>query len=1103
VEVLMAEDPQRERRAETQTPAASIDRATGPATAPATAPPAARTRPRDPAPVESSSVSGLRGRFGQRAVPAGEVVGAVLAGHAAEYVDGSIASGLADLAATLAPLGPTRTIAGHLDIVATRWDAARVPVHTGRHVVLALSLDPGVGDALVPSGVVASMLRIWRPGRGTPEEPYRLVWDALSAGGRDLTEAVPLLAAAFGAPAEVSAEIPGTEPLRAMAWSPAGDRLAVLAGDTVQVVRPGPGDEGSAYLLGTVGPGATSVGWGGRDVVGLVLRDDLKDVVRVADGSSLGGLSDVVAGVLSGNGASAWVLDPTGIQRLVPGVNDPPQPVFAPVTGTVAAVDHPGRYALLRLPDGDALVGDPATVSPPPSASPPPPSAEASSTPWPPDAAPLVWRGPPAQWLAAILSIGDEPTVAYATADGVEVRRPLSSVAVCRIATGPGEVTAMAVDPSGTRLAVAAGRGVRVWSLAASRATSTPVPAYDSDRSSGGRDLLTSDRDADAIAALVSASDLRPPLSIGLFGAWGSGKSFILDQVTARLDGGGRGAGYLQHIRVVSFNAWHYAEADLWASLVDQVLRVIAPRKPDEPPEVTAAADAAVTARAAATKAADDVAAAERELTKAREALAKRRRRAAYLAAFLLVLAAIATVAVIIRGIDRNIAAIAAALALLSSAAGVLARARTAGEQAKDLANAGRTGIAVVGRVIGRPEELAVRTRAEELRRTEEAKARADVEADRLEAARASVQEIADDQPLGVLLNRLATVSEYRDKLSLVTRTRSYFSTVDREVRAARNARAAAVAATASADTDAGGPELERIVIIIDDLDRCPPEKVVAVLEAVHLLFDFELFVVLIAVDTRWLEQSLQIHYRRLLGRPGTARPTDYLEKIIQVPLHLPPLDESMVRSVIAGLTGTRRRVPEPRAGAPVGAVTTPGPATEPATTSGPLTATTPRARRGPLPAEVMRISPREADAMSTVAALVGTTPRTAKRFVNTYRLLKARAADPSRFDRPGPVTVAPRGRPTAGLGDHEVVAFLLAVVTGRPQIAQTVLRALLEAPPRTTAQQAVASVVAPADNLASVAGWLATHQRFGQAPAQRYAPWVQEVSRFSFAPLA
>jgi hypothetical protein len=63
-------------------------------------------------------------------------------------------------------------------------------------------------------------------------------------------------------------------------------------------------------------------------------------------------------------------------------------------------------------------------------------------------------------------------------------------------------------------------------------------------------------------------------------------------------------------------------------------------------------------------------------------------------------------------------------------------------------------------------------------------------------------------------------------------------------------------------------------------------------------------------------------------------------------------------------------------------------------------------------------------------------------------------------------------------------------------------LRALQEAPARTTAQQAVAGVVAPAADLESVTAWLRTHQRYGLAPAQRYAPWVQEVSRFSFSPL-
>ncbi len=46
-------------------------------------------------------------------------------------------------------------------------------------------------------------------------------------------------------------------------------------------------------------------------------------------------------------------------------------------------------------------------------------------------------------------------------------------------------------------------------------------------------------------------------------------------------------------------------------------------------------------------------------------------------------------------------------------------------------------------------------------------------------------------------------------------------------------------------------PELNRIVLYIDDLDRCPPKRVVEVLQAVHLLLAFELFVVVVGVDAR------------------------------------------------------------------------------------------------------------------------------------------------------------------------------------------------------------------------------------------------------------
>ena len=89
----------------------------------------------------------------------------------------------------------------------------------------------------------------------------------------------------------------------------------------------------------------------------------------------------------------------------------------------------------------------------------------------------------------------------------------------------------------------------------------------------------------------------------------------------------------------------------------------------------------------------------------------------------------------------------------------------------------------------------------------------------------------------------------------------------------------------------------------IDDLDRCRAEQVVRVLEAVHLLLAFDRFVVVVGVDTRWLETSLMSFYDEQLranrddsnGQTGAApdpRATvrDYVEKIFQVPIQIPHL---------------------------------------------------------------------------------------------------------------------------------------------------------------------------------------------------------------------
>jgi hypothetical protein len=68
-----------------------------------------------------------------------------------------------------------------------------------------------------------------------------------------------------------------------------------------------------------------------------------------------------------------------------------------------------------------------------------------------------------------------------------------------------------------------------------------------------------------------------------------------------------------------------------------------------------------------------------------------------------------------------------------------------------------------------------------------------------------------------------------------------------------------------TAEIDAAGdelPRIDRIILYIDDLDRCPPRRVVELLEAVHLLLAVDLFVVVVAVDPRWLLRSLCVSLR-------------------------------------------------------------------------------------------------------------------------------------------------------------------------------------------------------------------------------------------------
>ena len=95
---------------------------------------------------------------------------------------------------------------------------------------------------------------------------------------------------------------------------------------------------------------------------------------------------------------------------------------------------------------------------------------------------------------------------------------------------------------------------------------------------------------------------------------------------------------------------------------------------------------------------------------------------------------------------------------------------------------------------------------------------------------------------------------------------------------------------------------LKAFVILIDDLDRCSPERVIENLEAVKLFLNVDRTAFVVAADRRIVENAIRIRYSELFSSEreapvGQDLVTDYLEKLIQVPYTLPKLAPHEVRS--------------------------------------------------------------------------------------------------------------------------------------------------------------------------------------------------------------
>jgi hypothetical protein len=743
------------------------------------------------------------------------------------------------------------------------------------------------------------------------------------------------------------------------------------------------------------------------------------------------------------------------------------------------------------------------------------------------------------------------------------------------------------------------------WQLLMVGSSLPNVATIHPDSADRGEDRLDVTRYARAFASVIAADRVEPPFSVGIFGDWGSGKSFfmrLMSDQTKRLsafaDKGEDGKRlFCERVVSIRFNAWHYAEGQLLASLVQTILeglRTAIVGEHEESELMDAVLSKLELAKVARGEAEARLEAAREEREESRTGLEQARAETESRARHVQdvqstdVMAAVRDVflpqkdvdqAIVVAeqylgltgleelkekgdttagevmavvddarvtsarlkstwdwllrapvdwgGLSRWAAAVVLVLVagvalaihfheswpafygLAINVAGITALAAKWAKKHLSVVSKGLDQMdAIRGKIdgaIAAKQSESQKEVAEAQRQHEAAMARlekAEVHLREADAAIAqaekAVQESRSISRMTKLLDERLSEKSYERYLGIVAAVRSDFQRLSELMKSLRADRGAKV--------DNLQP-VDRIVLYIDDLDRCPSAQVVRVLEAIHLLLAFELFVVVVGVDIRWVAKSLADKYPKHLtagsyqggesgdpeepGADGVSA-LDYLEKIFQIPFWLPPMEEDCSRNMIAEMVP---RVVE--AGGTAG-VATPGRSEDGlqredglVTTGG--TADKVVAAEAGANARSLVIEPEERSFMLQLAGAVGKSPRRLKRFVNTYRILKAS------LDNLQQETFVVKG---GSQGEYRAAMTLLAIVTAAPRDSLGMLEFLANCGESADLRAFETKIALSPDR---------SEAKYAQAALQAYRAaeqganlsllrdWAPQVARFSF----
>lgn len=91
--------------------------------------------------------------------------------------------------------------------------------------------------------------------------------------------------------------------------------------------------------------------------------------------------------------------------------------------------------------------------------------------------------------------------------------------------------------------------------------------------------------------------------------------------------------------------------------------------------------------------------------------------------------------------------------------------------------------------------------------------------------------------------------------------------------------------------------DISKLIILVDDLDRCNPDRIMETLEAIKLFFSVENTAFILAIDEEIIKYSIKRRYPRIDSDEDVDVAKDYIEKIVQIPIKLPELSEIDIKN--------------------------------------------------------------------------------------------------------------------------------------------------------------------------------------------------------------